>query len=74
MAPKTQTALGGSQHQASGFAGGLVTLEAEVVQAAQGTVDLTQAEIIVAGGRGLGSKEKWCGMLRSPPVASSTKS
>jgi len=31
----------------------------EVVQAAQGTVDLTQAEIIVAGGRGLGSKEKF---------------
>ena len=25
MAPKTQTALGGSQNQASGFAGGLMT-------------------------------------------------
>jgi electron transfer flavoprotein alpha subunit len=31
----------------------------EIVQAAQGTVDLSQAEIIVAGGRGLGSKEKF---------------
>ena len=31
----------------------------QVVQAVQGKVDLSQAEIIVAGGRGLGSKEKF---------------
>jgi len=31
----------------------------EIVQAAQGKVDLSQAEIIVAGGRGLASKEKF---------------
>jgi len=31
----------------------------EIIQAAQGKVDLSQAEIIVAGGRGLASKEKF---------------
>jgi len=31
----------------------------EVIQAAEGKVDLSQAEIIVAGGRGLASKEKF---------------
>lgn len=31
----------------------------EVIQAAQGKVDLSQADIIVAGGRGLASKEKF---------------
>jgi electron transfer flavoprotein alpha subunit len=31
----------------------------EVFQEAQGRVDLSQAEIIVAGGRGLGSQEKF---------------
>jgi electron transfer flavoprotein alpha subunit len=31
----------------------------QVVQAVQGKVDLSQAEIIVAGGRGLGNKEKF---------------
>jgi electron transfer flavoprotein alpha subunit len=31
----------------------------EVIQAAQGKVDLSQAEIIVAGGRGLANKEKF---------------
>jgi electron transfer flavoprotein alpha subunit len=31
----------------------------EVIQAAQGKVDLTQADIIVAGGRGLANKEKF---------------
>jgi electron transfer flavoprotein alpha subunit len=31
----------------------------EVIQAVQGKVDLSQAEIIVAGGRGLASKEKF---------------
>ncbi len=31
----------------------------EVMEAVQGKVDLNQAEIIVAGGRGLGSKEKF---------------
>ncbi|PYV45851.1 MAG: electron transfer flavoprotein subunit alpha/FixB family protein [Acidobacteria bacterium] len=31
----------------------------EIFQAAQGKVDLSQAEIIIAGGRGLGSKEKF---------------
>jgi electron transfer flavoprotein alpha subunit len=31
----------------------------EIIQAAQGKVDLSQAEIIVAGGRGLATKEKF---------------
>jgi len=31
----------------------------EVIEAAQGKVDLSKAEIIVAGGRGLGNKEKF---------------
>ncbi|MCI0419490.1 MAG: electron transfer flavoprotein subunit alpha/FixB family protein, partial [Acidobacteria bacterium] len=31
----------------------------EVIQAAQGRVDLSQADIIVAGGRGLANKEKF---------------
>jgi electron transfer flavoprotein alpha subunit len=31
----------------------------EVIRAAEGTMDLSQAEIIVAGGRGLASKEKF---------------
>ncbi len=31
----------------------------EIMEAVQGKVDLSQAEIIVAGGRGLGSKEKF---------------